>query len=278
MFAFTLKLMLVILAIFSPFIIGFIGWNIYFRKVKGIHPKQGGTVRRVGHGSKLKRIFWDFPRQFVLDSLMRDPDEFREYGFHMICGEQGSGKTVSVAYMLRRMQRMYPKLVVKTNFGYKLEQKAITHWHDIVDSNNGIYGEIDVIDEVQNWFNSLQSKDFPMEFMTDITQQRKQRKTIWGTSQVFTRTAKPIREQTYWLYLPITLFGCLTIVRKYKPRIHADSGKPDEKKLRGMFFFVHDEELRNIFDTYDRIQKMAEHGFKSEQDQIRRASNTSINA
>lgn len=39
-------------------------------------------------------------------------------------------------------------------------------------------GEIDVLDEIQNWFNSLQSKDFPPEMLTEITQQRKQTKMI----------------------------------------------------------------------------------------------------
>jgi len=248
----------------SIFFIIYFGWRIYFTKVKGIKPKKG-TVRRVGHGSKIKRIFWDFPRQFVLDSLNRDPDEFREYGFNMICGEQGSGKTVTTTYMLRRYQQMYERLKVKTNYGYKFQDAEITGWQDVVESNNGIYGEIDVLDEVHLWFGSLQSKDFPPEMLRDICQQRKQRKMIIGTAQVFTRTSKAIREQTYWLYLPITLFNCITIVRKYRPRLSAETGQLKEKKLRGCFFFVHDEELRSIYDTYDRIKKMAEKGFKSDE-------------
>ena len=79
---------------------------------------------------------------------------------------------------------------------------------------NGIYGEIDVLDEIQNWFNSLQSKDFPPEMLTEITQQRKQTKMILGTSQVFSRLAKPIREQTYMLYEPTTLFWLFNICKK----------------------------------------------------------------
>ncbi len=108
---------------------------------------------------------------------------------------------------------------------------------------NGIYGEIDVLDEIQNWFNSLQSKDFPPEMLTEITQQRKQTKMILGTSQVFSRLAKPIREQTYMLYEPTTLFGCLTFVRKYEIETNAD-GLADNKKYRGCFFFIQNEELR----------------------------------
>jgi ATP-dependent Clp protease ATP-binding subunit ClpX len=234
---------------------------IYWRAIKKVKSPKG-EYQYVGYGSFLKRLFIDFPRQLVYDLLTADPDYFREYGVHIVAGKQGSGKTVTVAYMLRRFQKMYPKLKVKTNFNYKHEDGVIRHWKDVVASENGIYGEIDVIDEVQNWFNSLQSKDFPVEMMTEITQQRKQRKCIIGTSQVFTRVAKPIREQTYILYEPITVFGCLTIVRKFEPVIKADSGTPDEKKFKGIFFFVHTKELRESYDTYHKIEEMAKEGFK----------------
>lgn len=252
--------------IIVPFVCLYIGFFVYWRFVKGIKPKKG-VSRYVGYGNKLKRIFWDMPKQHVYDRLVFDPDYFQEYGVHIVAGEQGSGKTVTVAYMLRRFKQMYPRLVIKTNFNYKYQDSEINHWTDVISSENGIYGEIDVIDEMQNWFNSLQSKDFPIEMMTEITQQRKQRKCIIGTSQVFTRVAKPIREQTYILYEPVTLFGCLTIVRKFKP-ILSEDGIADGKNLIGMFFFVHDKELRESFDTYHKIEKMAKTGFKSEDKRI----------
>jgi len=249
-----------ILYIFSPFVVSSLCWLFYYRLIKKIKPKKG-EYKYVGYGNFFWRLFVLFPKQFVLDRLTMDPDFFRENGVHIIAGEQGSGKTVTAAYMLMRYKKMYPKLKIKTNFNYKHEDGEIKHWKDIVASENGIYGEIDVIDEVQNWFNSLQSKDFPIEMMTEITQQRKQKKCILGTSQVFTRVAKPIREQTSILYEPITVFGCLTIVRVYKPYIKADSGQPDKKKLRKIFFFVHNEEIRESFDTYKKIEKMAAEGF-----------------
>jgi ATP-dependent Clp protease ATP-binding subunit ClpX len=231
-----------------------------------------GEYKKIGHGWKIKRLLVDFPRQLMYDRLSFDPDFFREYGVHMVAGKQGSGKTVTVAYMLRRFQKMYPKLKVKTNFEYKHEDSPINSWEDVVASENGIYGEIDVIDEVQNWFNSLQSKDFPIEMMTEITQQRKQRKCIIGTSQVFTRVAKPIREQTYMLYQPFTIAGCLTVVLKFEPEIKSDSGNPDKKKFRGIFFFVHNKELRESFDTYHKIEKMVKEGFKPSEQHVSSSS------
>jgi len=170
--------------------------------------------------------------------------------------------------MLLRYQKMYPRLKVISNYYYAHEHLHISHWRDILNYENGRYGVVVVLDEIQNWFNSLQSKDFPPEMLTEITQQRKQSKVILGTSQVFSRVAKPIREQTYMLYEPNTYFGCVTLVRRYEVTTNTD-GLADTKKYRGCFFFVQNEELRNSFDTYRKIENLASEGFKTETEQIR---------
>lgn len=60
---------------------------------------------------------------------------------------------------------------------------------------NGYYGVIYLIDEIHLEFNSLESKNIDIEVMIEVSQQRKQRKHIIGTSQVYGRLAKPFREQ-----------------------------------------------------------------------------------
>jgi len=258
-----------------PFIFSCTVWLIYWRVGKGIKPIKG-EYKKIGHGWKLKRLLWDFPKQLMHDRLTFDPDYFKEYGVHVFAGKQGCGKTVSLAYMMMRMQTMYPKLKVKTNFEYLYQDGEINHWEDMMGSDNGIYGEILAIDEVQNWFNSLQSKDFPIEMMTEITQQRKQRKCIMATSQVFERVAKPIREQTYFLYKPFTIAGCLTFVFKFEPVIKADCGMVDKNKFRGMFFFVQSKRLRESFDTYRKIEKMVKDGFKPSEQHMSSTGNVII--
>lgn len=262
---------LIIFIILSPFLVSMFIYFLYFYFIKGMRFKEG-EYRYIGYGSKLKRLFIEFPKQYIIDRFNRDPDHFNEYGVHIIAGKQGSGKSITLTYMLLRYQKMYPKLIVKTNYYYEFENARIGHWKDIINGTNGIYGEIDVLDEIQNWFNSLQSKDFPVEMLTEITQQRKQTKMILGTAQVFNRIAKPIREQTYMLYEPTTIFGCLTIVRKYEVSTDV-SGITDTKKYRGLFFFVHNEEIRNSFDTYRKIMNLSEEGFKEENSQIRNVDN-----
>lgn len=264
---FILKLFMWILIILSPFIVSLIGHFLYYYFVKNMRFKEG-EYKYLGHGSFFKRILIDLPRQIILDRFNNDPDEFKEYGVHIIAGKQGTGKSITLTYLLMRYQEMYPKIKVATNYYYEYEDKHIEHWKDIINYNNGKYGVIVVLDEIQNWFNSLQSKDFPPEMLTEITQQRKQRKVIFGTSQVFGRVAKPIREQTYMLYEPTTLFGCLTFVRKYD--ITTDiSGNTDTKKYRGCFFFIQNAEIRGSFDTYRKVENLSQVGFKTEEQQLR---------
>lgn len=234
--------------------------------LKGYRFKKG-DYKRVGYGSLIKRLLWDFPSQFALDRFNSDPDFFQDYGVHIIAGEQGSGKTITMVYLLNRYKKMYPRLKIRTNFGYTYEDAPINHWQDVVKCENGIYGQIDVLDEIQNWFNSLQSKDFPPEMMSEITQQRKQRKCIFGTSQVFTRVAKPIREQTTFLYEPFTIFGCLTVVRVSKPQVDSD-GQTAKKRFIRLFFFVHNDYLRNSFDTYKKVEELSKIGFKSDLERV----------
>jgi len=263
----TINLLITAMKFLAPFLTSCLIWYVYFRLIKKIKPIKG-EYKRVWHGNVFKRLLVDFPRQLVYDRLTRDPDYFREYGVHVIAGKQGSGKTCTGVYMMLRWKKQYPKLIIKTNLRYKHEDAPINDWKDIIASENGIYGEINFIDELQNWFCSNQSKDFPVEMLTELTQQRKQRKMILATSQVFTRVAKPIREQTYYLYQPFTFAGCMTIVPKFKVEIKADSGNPDKKKFRGFFFFVHNEELRESFDTYFKIERMAKEGFKADSERI----------
>lgn len=76
------------------------------------------------------------------------------------------------------------------------------------------------------------------------------------------------------LYEPSTFFGCVTLVRKYEVTTNTD-GLTDSKKYRGCFFYVQNEELRNAFDTYRKIENLASEGFKTETEQIRN-SDTSV--
>lgn len=254
---FWLQLILIIISPFLLLLLSFIVFGAYDFFCHGKFPNVSVKPKRE---NIFIRLYYRFPKQFFSDLRQRDPNEFREYGFHLICGEQGSGKTVALTELLLCYKKQYPLCKIATNYGYKHQDAEIQHWRDLVFRNNGIYGQIDVIDEIQNWFSSMQSKDFPPEMLQEITQQRKQRKIIFGTAQVFTRVAKPLREQVTFLYKPMTILGCLTIVHVVKPVMDDDGTLKKERHVK-FYFFVHSKEIRDSFDTYQKIRTLSEQGF-----------------
>lgn len=256
-----LKLVVIIMSpvivILAGVIISFIIQFIYLR-LKG--NKLKGSIPKVKKDGFIKKMFIQFPNRLAKDIYSRDPKEFREYGLHLFCGEQGSGKTTAAVELIQRWRKRYPNMKVISNMDLKGEDKRLTHWKDILNYNNDIYGTAVVIDEIQSWFSSNESKNFPPEMLAEISQQRKQRKAIIGTAQVFSRVAKPIREQAAYIYLPMTLLGCLTIVRKTKAEWW-DNEKQRFKRYCGLYFFVHTDEIRNAFDTYRKIERYKNTGF-----------------
>lgn len=266
MIKFFLYILGFITALIAPFIISTVLWWLYYVVIKK-KPIIKSELGKYKEHSKLRRLFIDFPQRLALDRIETDPNTFKEYGMHLVCGEQGSGKTTCCAYLARKMKKQYPKLKIRSNFECKIQDFPLTDWKQLTLDTNGIYGELDIIDEVQNWFSSNASKNFPPDMLTVITQQRKVRRCILATSQIFTRVAKPIRENTYLMYYPFTIAGAITFVRVYRPILDSE-GYLSEKKLKKFFFFVHDKELRELFDSYKTICTLAESGFKETSEQM----------
>jgi len=222
--------------------------------------KERVYIRPV-HKSLFRRLIFDLPRQFVNDLFDREPGFFPYQGCVIFCGRQGAGKTIALVQYMRMMQESYPKCKVITNLAYTKEDDVLQDWRPLITYKNGIYGVIAAIDEMQNWFSSNQSKDFPPEMLQVITQNRKNRRIILGTAQVFTRLSKPLREQATEVRECKTLFGCLTIVHRKEPILSAE-GDVTEYKTKGFYFFVHDQDLRNSYDTYKVIDSLAASGFQ----------------
>lgn len=266
MIKFFLYILGFITALVAPFIISTALWWLYYVVIKK-KPIIKSELGKYKEHSKFRRLFIDFPQRLALDRIETDPNTFKEYGMHLVCGEQGSGKTTCCAYLARKMKKQYPKLKIRSNFECKIQDFPLTDWKQLTLDTNGIYGELDIIDEVQNWFSSNASKNFPPDMLTVITQQRKVRRCILATSQIFTRVAKPIRENTYLMYYPFTIAGAITFVRVYRPVLDSE-GYLTEKKLKKFFFFVHDKELRELFDSYKTICTLAESGFKENSEQM----------
>lgn len=267
------KIPLFIVAIFLLILFVLCMAQYVYLRLKGYELKRGEHYR-VKKESIFKRLFVDAPRRIVLDKFNQDPEFFRFQGLHVFCGEQGSGKTIALVEFIMRMQKEYPKAKCITNLGYTGEDDVLSEWQQLLTYNNGKKGVIVGIDEIQNWFASGKNT-LPESMLEVVTQNRKNRRIIVATSQVFTRMAKGLREQCTLIYEPITFLGCITWVRIKKPILDSD-GNVVEKKYRGSYFFVHTQELRDAYDTYKVIHTLSKEGFKEKPLEINNYNTTNV--
>lgn len=183
-------------------------------------------------------------------------DELKVTGINIFTGPQGSGKTLSLVHYLKPILKDYPKAIVVTNidFNFKIDNyvKKYTGFEDFK-IENGIYGVIYVLDEIHLILNSLESKGIPLSVIVELSQQRKQRKLILGTSQVYSRMAKPLREQIRNVLICRNFFGLL----QFNYLIDAFNSKEKDgelkfDKLKSSFFF-HSKEDYIAYDTYKKM-------------------------
>lgn len=234
--------------------------NIFYLRVFKGQKKPVGERYRLKNRNFFQKLFIDAPRQFAIDYMNRNPEFFRHQGVIVFTGLQGRGKTVALVHQTLQYQREYPKCKVIGNLNYKHQDDVLDHWSKLIDYKNSIQGVVVQMDEMQVWFSSNQSKDFPPEMLEVVTQNRKNRRVILGTSQVFTRLSKPLREQTTEIRECHTFAGCITVVIKKEPILNT-MGDVEKLKYRGMYFFVHNQEIRDAYDTYKVVESLRESGF-----------------
>ena len=204
MLQYPIYALIVIIALFS-FLVSI---NVVIGLAQGKRFKKG-QHNIVKKKSFFRRLIIDFPKQFTDDLFEKDPEFFKYQGLVIFEGRQGSGKTMSMVEFIMRMQEEYPLAKTATNFGLISQNKELKDWKMLIDYKNDKQGVIVGMDELQNWFSSNDSKNFPPEMLGIITQNRKNRRIILGTSQNFYLLAKAIRSQATEVRRCSTLFRLL---------------------------------------------------------------------
>lgn len=222
------------------------------------------------------------------------PYFFDPCGTLVFTGDQGEGKTLSAAFYLVQTLRAYPYAVFVSNTKikerpfnayYKVDKDGIGHIYDletdteitsqdIIDGkfekvtieydgldclkyvNNGEYGVVYFIDEIHLELNSLESKNINPDIMTELSQQRKQRKHIVGCSQKFNRMAKPLREQFDSVIICSNYFS----VFQFNQLIDHKNAKEDNNgklcaTVKKKWFFFHSPEMYERYDTYEKMKR-----------------------
>ena len=116
----------------------------YYRYILHMTPiKKDFDVER--KTSFFENFFILWPKMLAKDLLKRDPNDFDKFGIHIVVGEQGSGKTMTVAYLLQEWRKRYPNLKIYTNMAYQYEDGELSHWRQLIERTNGIYGFCNLI-------------------------------------------------------------------------------------------------------------------------------------
>lgn len=182
------------------------------------------------------------------------PEYFDPDGIIVFCGPQGSGKTLSAVGYVQKLCRLYPRVKVVSNMTLSLpEHIDFIPWtgvKDFTEVQNDYAGVIYLLDEIHLEFNSLESKKMDSNIFTVVSQQRKQRKHIVGTSQVFNRIAKPFREQFSYAVDCHNYFKCLQVnyLVNAKKATEVDGRVVSDSLKR--FVWLHSPDLYKSYDTY----------------------------
>lgn len=226
--------------------------------------------------------------KYKRDFRKAHPLYFEPCGTSIFCGKQGEGKTLSAVKYINKCLEFFPACILVSNIAIKnhpfnahMEGEKVI-WDETGEEvttekilnkelrnvcveyngldclkyiNNGEYGVLFFIDEIHLEFNSLESKNIDIDVMVEISQQRKQRKHIVGTSQIFMRMAKPLREQINDIVLCHCYFG-LFQMNKYVDgqTVREENGKIQAEVKKNQFFF-HSPNDYEQYDTYAKMKR-----------------------
>ena len=258
LFSFLKYPLIAMAVVFAFFYVDCLFWY-FLRYLKGDRVRRG-SIRPLPKRSILMRLFVDAPKQYVADLYNRPPDFFRPQGLIVFTGRQGAGKSSAMIQYAMELHDMYPLAKCISNTAFKYQDVSLVHWRQLVDFTNKQMGVIVIMDELQNWFSSNQSKNFPPKMLSVITQNRKNRRIILSTAQSFHLLAKAIRSQCTEVRQCVTLAGVVTVVVRREP-ICDNDGDVKQMKYLGMYFFVHSPRLREAYDTWAVVDNLSDSGF-----------------
>lgn len=205
--------------------------------------------------------------KFNREYRRQHPHEMEVSGLLTFCGAQGEGKTLSAVNYLKQLIDFYPKSILVTNTvikGLPSDYKVIMYknlnelikYFEIV--NNGEYGVIYFIDEIQVLFNALLKRGMNVEVLEVISQQRKQRKHIVGTAQVFMKIDKVFREQMKNVVICSKKLNCI----QWNKLIDGDTLVEENGKVKydvkKYSFWFHQPKMYGSYDTYSIISAYRE--------------------
>lgn len=196
------------------------------------------------------------------------------YGIIGIVGLYGGGKTIALSEYLTRMKKKYgDDVLIATNYCFNLEDFSLNSWKDLLKEYDKpiIFG----YDELQNEFNSREYKDFPIELMTLLTQNRKGNgKQIIYTTQDYTTVDKNFRRLTQKVWACKTRLNRYTSVRVFDrenfEQLDHEVNVHRKMKIRNRrYSFIQTDDLRNSYDSYKMLESAKKKQYLNREEKAR---------
>lgn len=197
-------------------------------------------------------INWEsFKKKYVRPKKGQFPTGTRVYK-----GFQGSGKSLSMLNDILQCRKMFPESIIFSNLKIKdLDYYYIEdtkQFRDAMKVQNGSKGVLIAIDEAHLFFNKKDG--IPLDVLTCISQQRKDRRKILFTTQIWEELDVSLRKQVK------EVVSCKNIGRiQINNVIDGESVKFDKQlgtwtgNTKEWIIYKHNEELYQRYDTYQKI-------------------------
>lgn len=173
-------------------------------------------------------------------------------------GYQGSGKTLSMVHYVGQLQEQFPNCLIYSN----VIIKGLKNFHlikndrdvaEAISAQNGQDGVVLLLDEAHLFFNK--KTGISLDVLTAISQQRKDRRRIVMSSQIWEELDISLRKQVKHIVSCRCKFNCIQI------NTISDGESLTYDKMQGCYIakklytevFKHNQLLYDSYDTYQKI-------------------------
>lgn len=181
-------------------------------------------------------------------------------GSRVYKGHQGKGKTLSMVHYALSVKKQFPKCIIYSNIKLKNTPFDLTYFYfddvaglrEAISKTNGADGVLVLLDEAHLFFN--RKDGIGVDVLTAISQQRKDRRKLVFSSQIWEELDLSLRKQVKEV-VDCHTFWHIEINRVSDGETLSYDKTQSEyvaKKIRLEIFKLNDENV-SVYDTYQKI-------------------------
>lgn len=228
-----------------------------------ITPRKKGRKNNFKyHNGAFYTLFRLVPRRLCEYIQYVTSDEFNQSGLILYCGSQGEGKTYAMCHEVTKLFCEFPDMKIFSNIDFCISDGHLDDWRPLIYEKNGDKGICYLFDEISLWWNS-RFRDLPPDVLQELVQNRKNHRVIFGTCQSISMCDKQIRLQASEYRNCHCLFGAFIFCTCWRP-VFDFNGDLQDKHFLGIKFYAQDDVVRESYDTYQTVERLAKLGFNYE--------------